>query len=213
MSDHRPHVVVLTGGIASGKTAVSNRFAALGVPIIDTDLIARDVVEPGQAGLTAIVQRFGEDMLLDDGTLNRRRLRSLVFSNAQARQSLESLLHPLILTHVRRAIAAIDDPYCVVVIPLFAETGAGADWADTVVVVDVNESEQLRRLEARDGVSPNQARAALGAQVDRATRLAMADLVLPNEGGLEDLDFQVRELHKRILRRIEPDLDPSTISQ
>lgn len=196
MTSHKPspYVVALTGGIASGKTAVSDRFATLGVPVIDTDVIAHQVVVPGQAALQAIATRFGNDILLEDGNLNRRLMRQMIFSNPVAKKDLEQILHPAIRAQVQQQIAQVTAPYCLVVIPLFTETGT-YDWVDRVLVVDVDEQTQVQRVMQRDNVSREQAEAALKAQTSRQARLALADDVIENNGSMDDLDDEVERLH------------------
>jgi dephospho-CoA kinase len=196
-----PFRVALTGGIASGKTTVANLFAAHGVPLVDSDLIAREVVEPGQPALAAVVDAFGTAVLGPDGRLDRRRLRETIFSDPTARSRLEAILHPAIRAEMERqaASAVPAGPYVMLVIPLLAEGGRG-DRADRVLVVDVPESLQVERLTARDNVSHEQAAAALRAQASRADRLAIADDVVTNTGRLEHLSAQVDALHQRYLK-------------
>ncbi len=204
--NHSTYIVALTGGIASGKTAVSDRFAALGVPVIDTDLIARAVVEPGQHALNEIVAVFGDGMLSPDGTLNRRLLREIIFSDPAAKLKLESILHPAIRAQVQRDIAAVEAPYCVVVIPLFTESSAQAnsyDWVDRVLVVDTSEETQVQRVMQRDQVSREQAEAALASQTSRQARLALADDVIENNGSITELDAEVERLHRRYIELAE----------
>jgi dephospho-CoA kinase len=193
-----PFRVALTGGIASGKTTVADRFAALGVPVIDTDLIARQVVEPGEPALAEIVAAFGHGVLDADGRLDRRRLREIIFTDATARRRLEAILHPAIRAAMERQSRAAGGPYQLLVIPLLAE-GGRRDHVDRVLLVDVPEAVQVERLMRRDGVSREQAAASLGAQATRAARLAIADDVLANTGRAEDLDEQVAALHARYL--------------
>ena len=194
----RPFRVALTGGIASGKTTVANLFAAHGIPLVDSDLIAREVVEPGQPALAAVADAFGPDVLGPDGRLDRRRLRDIIFSDPTARARLEAILHPAIRAEMERqsAAAAEAGPYQVLVIPLLAE-GGRRDRADRVLVVDVPEALQVERLMARDTVSREQAQASLQAQASRAARLAIADDVVTNTGRIEDLREQVARLHER----------------
>ncbi|MBY6203607.1 dephospho-CoA kinase [Halomonas denitrificans] len=198
--DVPPRVIALTGGIASGKTAVSDRFAALGVPVVDTDLLARDVVAPGTPGLDDVVEAFGAELLDETGALDRRALRERIFGDADARRRLESLLHPRIVQAARQAIErAGSDPqvrYVVLVVPLLVETGLFED-ADRVLVVDVPETLQLERLAARDGVGVEQARAAVAAQATREQRLAVADDVIDNTGSLDALDEEVERLDRQ----------------
>ena len=198
-----PLLVVLTGGVASGKTTASDCFARLGVEVIDTDLIAREIVEPGKPALADIVAHFGSDVLSGEGTLNRHVLREKVFSHEESRKQLEALLHPRIEARVRERIAeAGGQPYVVVVVPLLVETGLFSD-ADCVIVVDVPEDEQLRRLRKRDGVDTEHARAMLAAQASRQERLAAADEVLDNTATPQELEKAVRHVHLKLLERTD----------
>jgi len=194
-----PFRVALTGGIASGKSTVADRFAALGVPVIDTDLIARQVVEPGQPALAEVVAAFGPDVLDADGRLDRRRLREVIFEDATARRRLEAILHPAIRTEMERQSQAAGGSYQLLVIPLLTE-GGRRDHVDRVLVVDVPEAVQVERLMGRDGVSREQAAAARGAPAPRAARLALADDVIANTAQAAELDARVAELHRRYLQ-------------
>ncbi len=187
--------VGLTGGIASGKSTVANLFADLGVTIIDTDVIAREVVAPGSPLLPKIAAHFGRDVLAADGSLDRRALRQRVFADPAERQWLEQLTHPEIrrLTDERSDVAP--GPYSIVAIPLLVETG-GKDRFDRVLVVDCEPELQIARLQARDGSTRAQAEAALAAQVSRADRLAVADDVIHNDGDIAHLRDQVEKLHR-----------------
>ncbi len=197
----RPPVVVLTGGIASGKSAVAERLEGLGAPLIDTDVLAREAVASGTPGLRAVVDAFGAEIANADGSLNRRRLRELVFSDADARCQLEEILHPLIETAARSRINELNEAaYCVLVVPLLVETGLFPD-ADVVVVVDVPEREQIARLCRRDGLDEASAQRMLDVQASREQRLQHADEVIKNTGSLATLDQQVTELHQRLLAR------------
>jgi len=189
-------VIGLTGGIGSGKTAVSDRFARLGVPAIDTDLLARELVEPGQPALAEIVAEFGPDCLDDEGRLHRARLRERVFADPTGRRRLEAILHPRIRTLARERIVRLTAPYGLLVIPLLAETGM-TDLVDRVLVVDAPEEMQIRRVIARDGVTETQARRILAAQADRNQRLALADEIVENAGDLATLDQQIAALHQQ----------------
>ncbi len=189
----------LTGGIASGKSAVAHRFAELGVPVIDADEISRALVAPGQAALAEIIQRFGSGILTANGGLNRRALRELVFADAGARGDLEAILHPRISAEMRRLAHAAQGPYVVLAIPLLIEAGPSGD-IDRILVVDAAVERQIERLMARDGSTPQQARAILGAQASRAARLERADDILTNDDGLEQLRAAVDRLHRRYLR-------------
>ncbi len=191
-------MVGLTGGIGSGKSAVCRLFAQLGVPVIDADVVAREVVEPGQPGLEAIVEAFGEEVLGSDGRLDRARLRELVFSDPERRKQLEALLHPRIRAEMDRRIAAVEAPYCIRCVPLLVETGQSAD-VDRVLVVDVPVETQLRRTLARDGGRRATVQAIIDAQATRDQRLQVADDVLDNDGDLESLRRRVEMLHDRYL--------------
>ena len=196
MSTSRAFRIGLTGGIASGKSTVSKLFADLGVPVIDADEASRTVVEPGSAGLAAIVQRFGPDVLDADGRLNRRALRSLIFDDPQARRDLEGILHPLIRDEMERSASSAGGPYQIFAIPLLIESGPGRR-VDRTLVVDVDESSQIRRVMARDQIGETEARAILAAQASRAARLAAADDVIENAGTVADLRHSVEKLHGR----------------
>ncbi|HEX9584267.1 MAG TPA: dephospho-CoA kinase [Gammaproteobacteria bacterium] len=190
----RPKLVIgLTGGIASGKTAVSRYFEHLGVPVIDADVVAREVVEPGQAGLDAVVKEFGAEILDDQGRLDRRRLRSLVFEDSTDRRTLESILHPLIRQHMEAQLEDLDDDYAVLTIPLLLETGQ-ADMVDRILVVDASESAQIERARKRDGVGELEVRRIISAQARRAERLAKANDVIENSGTLDELRQSVHRL-------------------
>ncbi|SDD08143.1 dephospho-CoA kinase [Aquimonas voraii] len=193
-----PHIVAVTGGIASGKSAVTARFEQLGVPVIDADLIARELVEPGEAALAEIVQRFGAVVLDADGRLDRRQLRQRIFSDAGARRDLEAILHPRIRERMHERALAADAPYVVLAIPLLTASSR-YPFIDRVLVVDVPESVQIERLTRRDGVDDADARAALAAQIRRSERLALADDVVDNSGSLEALSTAVDALHARYL--------------
>ncbi len=190
--------VGLTGGIASGKSTVASLFGALGVPVIDTDLIAREVVAPGTPGLTAVVGAFGPDVLQADGTLDRRRLRDLAFATTERRQQLEAILHPRIRERLEVLCATSGGPYQVLVIPLLVESGLEAR-VDRVLVVDCSESVQRARLRVRDGESAAGADRLLAAQANRAARLSRGDDVLVNEGTRDELHRRVQELHGNYL--------------
>ena len=188
-----PLRIGLTGGIASGKSTVARLFETHGVPVIDTDQIARDVVEPGQPALVAVVEAFGTGILAPDGRLDRPALRARVFADAGARQRLEAILHPAIRAELARRSAAAGGPYQVWVIPLLVE-GGRIDQVDRVLVVDCPVEMQLERLVARDGGSESSAQAILAAQASREQRLAAADDVIVNDGAEDALAPQVAAL-------------------
>jgi dephospho-CoA kinase len=190
----------LTGGIASGKSTVAQRFVDLGVPVIDADEAARVVVAPGTPGIAEVVKRFGPTVVTEKrGELNRSALRELIFSDPRLRRDLEAILHPLIRAEMESRAALAVGPYLVMAIPLLVEGGT-RDRVDRILVVDVDESVQLQRLIARDGGSIEQAHAILASQATRAARLSAADDVLTNSGTVTDLRQAVDHLHERYLR-------------
>jgi dephospho-CoA kinase len=192
-------IVGLTGGIASGKSTVATQFAALGVPVIDTDLIARELVNPlsntGQAVLRDITAHFGTQVLQADGQLDRAWLRQHIFSDVHERAALNAIMHPRIRTRVMEELTKLDMPYAIVVIPLLIESQNYDDLVQRVLVVDLDEAEQLRRLMARDGIDLTQARAIINAQASRAQRLARAEDVIDNSGAPDALAPQIGRLH------------------
>lgn len=192
----RPLTVALTGGIGSGKTTVSNLFAELGVPVIDADEIARRVALPGGAAHAAMAALLGPDALAADGSIRRDYVRTLVFRDAGLRRELEQIVHPVVRAEIRRAIAALNDGYCIVSIPLLVETGGAGDY-DRVLVVDVAEEEQVRRTAHRDGIEAGDVDRIMQSQAARETRLRAADDVLDNGGDTAALRARVHELHRR----------------
>jgi dephospho-CoA kinase len=199
-------VVGLTGGIASGKSAAADIFVELGVSLIDTDLLARVVVAPGSDTLKAIANYFGPDLIKADGTLDRRRLREIVFSDLTAKIALEKMTHPKIRALVKAQIderyaAAIPPAYVLVAIPLIAENGR-YPFLNRVLVVDIPESLQLERLISRDKIDQSLAKQMISAQSSRASRLAIADDVIVNDGSLLQLRQRVTALHMQYLQRV-----------
>ena len=192
----------LTGGIASGKSTVARLFTDLRVPVIDADVAARTVVAPGTPGLAGVIERFGPGILAKNGELDRRALRDLVFSDAGSRRDLEGILHPLIRADMERSADQAVGPYIVMAIPLLIE-GGPSDRVDRILVVDVDEAVQLRRVMERDGCTAEQARAILASQAGRSARLAAADDVLQNAGTVTDLRQAVDRLHERYLHLAE----------
>ena len=190
-------VVGLTGGIGSGKSTVADCFAAHGVPVIDTDVIAHRLTAPGGAALDAIRAAFGETVMQTDGTLDRAALRRRVFTDADARRQLEGILHPRIRQVVEQTLAALAAPYVLIVIPLLVETGGYRDLLNRVLVVDCPEDLQIARVMARSGLSRDEVMAILAAQAGRAERLAVADDVLVNTASPEALRARVVALHQR----------------
>jgi dephospho-CoA kinase len=190
--------VGLTGGIASGKSTVAKLFGDRGVPILDSDQVAREVVEPGQPPLERLVERFGRSILTPDGHLDRPALRNIVFSDPKARADLEALTHPAIGAALEARSAAAGGPYQVLVIPLLVEKNLGSH-VDRVLVVDCDEQTQIRRLRERDGSTRAQAQAILDAQASRSARLKAAHDVIRNDADLKAVESQVATLHARYL--------------
>lgn len=193
------YCVGLTGGIGSGKSAASGMFEALGAAVVDTDEISRALTAPGGAAIAEIRERFGPESIAADGGLDRERMRLLVFRDAASRARLEGILHPLIRSRTRDAIAAARGPYVIVVVPLLFETGACMEFIQRVLVVDCEEEEQIRRVMARSGLAAGEARRIMATQMPRAERLRRADDVLHNNGNIEALRSQVEQLHARYL--------------
>ncbi len=195
---NRTLVVALTGGIGSGKSTVANRFAELGVPVIDADLLAREQTRPGMPALEEIALIFGTRMLTPTGELDRAALRRYVFNEPGARERLEAILHPKIRTAMRNQLQAQVAPYVILVIPLLLETGQ-TDLADRILAVDLPEDLQLKRAARRDRQSPEQIQAIMRAQCPRTDRLAAADDVIDNRGSLDQLLQQIDAMHQRYM--------------
>jgi dephospho-CoA kinase len=196
----RPGLVVgLTGGIGSGKTTVANRFAALGVTLVDADLIAHELTGPAGAAMAAIAQAFGPGVVAADGRLDRAAMRAQAFADPSARKHLESILHPMIRAESERQLAAATSPYAILVVPLLVEGGRPRERAQRVLVVDCQTETQIERVMRRNGLPREQVLAILAAQASREQRLAAADDVIDNDGAQEGLDDRVRTLHTRYL--------------
>lgn len=194
-----PFVVGLTGGIASGKTTVANLFQSqFGIEIVDADVVAREVVEPGSEGLKAIEERWGAGILLHDGTLNRAKLREVIFANEEEKAWINGLLHPMIREKMQADIAKVTSPYGLLVIPLMVENNLQS-LADRVLVVDVDKQTQMQRTVERDGVPLEQVESILAAQASRTQRLAIADDVIKNNATNQELLPQITELHQKYL--------------
>lgn len=197
-------IVVMTGGIASGKSTAAKLFRELGVTVIDSDQLARELVAPGQPALQAIVAEFGSDILDSTGELDRRSMRERIFANEAQKQRLEAILHPLIIKlaqhRCRQALSSSELPYVLLEVPLYAGVKPWP-WVDRVLLVDSTEASQLARLQARDSMDASQAQRMLNAQSSRAERLAIADDVIENEQSLQQLQQAVRRQHQDYLRR------------
>lgn len=191
-------VVGVTGGVASGKSEVTRRFEALGVEVVDADTAAREVVAIGSDGLAEVVAAFGPGALGDDGGLDRPAMRRRIYADAQARRTLEAIIHPRVRVWMRERLGAARGAYAIAAIPLLAESGRRHwEWLARVLVVDVDEAIQLARLQARDGVDADLARRMVEAQASRLQRLEIADDVIANNGTLDALDAQVAALDAR----------------
>ena len=195
-------VVGITGGIGSGKSAVTDYLETKDITVVDADKVARVVVEPGTSGLAAITEHFGGDILLPDGTLDRAALRKIVFDKPDERKVLEGITHPLIREEIARQLSEAGSPYVVLASPLLLESGQSS-FADYVVVVDVPESVQLSRTMTRDGNSEQLVKSIMAVQLDRETRLARSDISISNEGTLEELHTRLDALHTDLLRRAQ----------
>lgn len=195
----RRTVIGLTGGIGSGKSAATHIFASLGVEIVDADVVARTVVEPGSTALHEITLHFGPGILLDDGQLNRSALRHIIFSDAAEKVWLENLLHPLIREEINKRLRSAKSDYVILSSPLLLETGQDAS-TDRVLVIDAEEKMQIERTRARDNTSADAVEAIMGTQWSRARRLSRADDVIVNDGDLTHLEREVRKLHEHYCR-------------
>ncbi|QWE04663.1 dephospho-CoA kinase [Polynucleobacter sp. JS-JIR-II-50] len=204
--------VGLTGGIGSGKTAVSDRLAQLGAGIVDTDLIAHQITASNGVAIPLIQKQFGSEFIDSSGALNRVKMRSLVFSDPVARQSLEAITHPLIreetIQQTKRLITE-KVPYLVFVVPLLIESGNWVSLLDYLVVVDCPEETQIERVMQRSKLSRNEVERILKAQASRQERIAKADIVIENQGSFENLKTEVLKLHEKILQ-IQKDLTSSS---
>jgi dephospho-CoA kinase len=191
--------VALTGGVATGKSATTERFARLGVPVFDADIIARNLVAPGQPALVEITVAFDADMLTPAGELNRARLRALVFEDKDARRRLEAILHPRVRAALIEQVRACKAPYCILAIPLLTENRGDYEWVNRILVTDAPRETQLQRLARRTGIDAVLAERMLDAQATRAARFALAHDVIDNTGPLKALDAAVGRLHQRYL--------------
>jgi dephospho-CoA kinase len=193
--------IALTGGIATGKSYVRSQFETLGVPTIDSDVLAREAVQPGSAGLAAVIVRFGSDIVDASGTLDRRKLAAIVFANADARRDLEQIIHPFVRTATEAWFASVDSPrhpLAIADIPLLYETGRDADF-DSVVVVACDPATQLRRVVERDKLTEEEARSRIATQLPIAAKIRRADHVIRTDGTFADTDAQVREVYRLLL--------------
>lgn len=193
------YCVGLTGGIGCGKTRATDLFAALGAGVVDTDVISRELTAAGGGAMDAIAREFGRDYLNDDGSLDRARMRGVVFTDENAKRRLEAILHPLIRSTARDRIAASCAPYVILVVPLLFETGSYRDLLDRVLVVDCDEAQQIARVVSRSGLTEDEVRGIMKFQLPRTERVARADDVLHNDADISHLETQVAALHARYL--------------
>jgi dephospho-CoA kinase len=195
------YVIGLTGGIGSGKSAAADLFASLGAAVVDTDAIAHELTRPGGAAIPRVRELFGDSAIAPDGAMDRRKVRELVFTDPSAKQKLEAILHPMIRAESQRRISegAAQRPYVVHVVPLLVESPDYRSRVQRVLVVDCEEAVQVERVKRRSGLSEDEVRRIIAAQVPRATRLAAADDVIDNSGPLAALEPRVRALHERYL--------------
>jgi len=193
-----PWVLGLTGGIGCGKTAVSNMLEQLGITIVDADIIARQVVKPKSDGLNAIVSKFGQSILLRDGTLNRSALRERIFTNSVDKEWLNNLLHPLIRNKIYNDLTAAKSPYVVLVAPLLFENGLDK-LCNRTLLIDIPQNVQIERTASRDNVSVEQVKAIIAAQMSREDKQKKADDILNNDRALNDVNHDLLTLHKRYL--------------
>ena len=199
----RPVLVIgVTGGIGSGKTTVANLFSSLGVPVIDADELARQVVAPGQPAYEEILQHFGTAILSKSGELDRRRLRARIFSDSAKRDRLEAIVHPRVYAQMKHLLDCLETPYAIVVVPLLIESGA-RELVDRVLVVDSPEELQIERTHRRDGTTRAAVKKILAAQLDRSARLSAADDIIENDASLEALAKVVSRLHRQFLSEAE----------
>ena len=194
-----PFRVGLTGGIGCGKSKAAEIFADLGAQVIDSDAISHELTGPGGGAMSAIEQAFSRDYVRADGSLNRERMRSLVFSEPDARGKLEAILHPLIRAEIARRMHAAAAPYVILVVPLLLETGAYREMLDRILVIDCDESQQIARAMARSGLAEDEVRRIMSAQLPRAERVRQAQDVLSNDGDIETLRSKVEALHQQYL--------------
>ena len=198
MSDY---FIGLTGGIASGKSALEQAFAARGIAVADADLLAREVVRPGEPALAAVAERFGRDVLMADGQLDRAALRVRVFGNEEERRALEAIVHPAIRRRLEEICRQATSPYAIATIPLLTEGGGRAayPWLHRILVVDTPTEVQKQRLMQRDGIDAVLADKMMAAQASRADRLALADDIVVNDGDITHLQRAADDLHRRYL--------------
>ena len=194
-------IIGLTGGIGSGKTAVSETFEDLGITVVDADLASRVVVEKGKPCLEKIAEHFGEDILNENSELDRAKLREIIFNSSEEKKWLESLLHPAIAGQIQDELKASTSAYTILVSPLLLETNQ-KEFCSKVLIVDVPVEVQVDRTLKRDGVSEEQVQSIIKSQISREARLELADEIIMNDGNLEDLKLAVKDLHQRFISEV-----------
>lgn len=203
MNEAAAFTLGLTGGIGSGKTTVANLFADLGASLVDTDLLAHQLTSPGGIAIPDIIRQFGQDFIQQDGAMDRAKMREQVFGHPEEKARLEAILHPLIRSETEKAARAATGSYIIFVVPLLVESGSWKSRVSRVLVVDCPEQTQIQRVMSRNGLSEQQVRAIMAAQVSRETRLQAADDVITNEGDISQISAQVRDLHAKYLKLAE----------
>ena len=194
-----PYCIGLTGGIGSGKSTAADMFKELGAAVVDTDAISRELTAAGGGAMPEIREQYGPEFIAPDGSLDRERIRRLVFGNAESRKKLEAILHPMIRAESRARVAAARAPYVILVVPLLFESDAYLDLLKRVLVVDCSEERQIERATRRSRISVDEVRAIMESQMPRAARRARADDVIDNDGGIKALRRQVGEIHSEYL--------------
>ena len=194
-------VVGLTGGIGSGKSAVSEIFEGLGVKVVDADVASRQPVMKGQPALKKIAEKFGSNILTAEGELDRRKLREIIFKESTAKDWLENLLHPLIHQILIDDLASASSKYAILVSPLLFETNQ-KDLCSKTIVVDTSEDNQIHRTTKRDNVDPSQIKSIIDSQIDRTSRNKLADIIISNDGSLKELEKKVKKIHKYLEEEI-----------
>ncbi len=195
----KPLRIALTGGIGSGKSTIASKFQTLGVPIIDSDIISRTIVEPGSSCLKAITNEFGNGVLTSEGRLDRNKLRNIVFNNLESKKKLEGILHPVIYQEIEAQVNSVKYPYCLIVIPLLIETDSVGRF-DRILVVDIPEDIQIKRTAERDKTSSKLIEDIIRSQADREQRLKYADDIIDNNMEINELSEAVTKLHNKYLK-------------
>ena len=193
------YVVGLTGGIGSGKTVASDHFETIGVPVIDTDVIARKVVEPASPTLLKLVAAFGEEILLDDGNLNRAKLRAKAFSNKETKATLDNITHPAIRQETFHQIENVEHPYCIVVVPLLTADSSFAEFMHRILVVTTEHETKITRVQKRSNLRRDEVERIMATQLSDKQRLAFSDDVIANDGSIKDVKQKVEALHEKYL--------------